>query len=323
MINQATSPQKNDQFAQDVLNGLSSFPKKLSPIYLYDKKGSYLFEEITNLPEYYVTRVEEEIINTNADDVMSHLELGNTLIEMGSGSARKTKTLLRALLKKHEYGTFHPIDICEEILNESVRHLKDEFPNSQVIPHNAEYLEGLEQIRETAPCQKMIVFLGSNIGNFEINEAVNFLKTIRQKLNKDDFFLLGVDMLKDISILKKAYNDSKGITAQFNLNILDRMNRELSADFKMDSFSHEAIFNAKSNRIEMHIKSEREQNVHVMKLGKTFKFAKGETIHTESCHKFNLERLKFLFDQSGFRIAKKWEDSQSYFNLLLLSPIQI
>lgn len=307
--------------ATDVANGLSKPQKTLPPLYFYDDYGSRLFEKICELPEYYITRSESEILQEFAPEIAGHSHGEMCLIELGSGSAIKTKYLIAALLEMQRQLIYRPIDISESALLESAQQLGHDFPHLRILGIIADYETGLKALREAEPSQRLVAFLGSNIGNFEPSQALNLMRQVRSELQAGDFFLVGTDLQKDVAVLEAAYNDCSGITAAFNLNMLRRINRELDADFNLSAFAHSAFYNAAESRIEMHLRSLVAQQVHIGALARTFHFKKGETIHTENSHKYSLGQIEEMCRQTGFRLARHWQDRQKFFSLNLLSPV--
>jgi dimethylhistidine N-methyltransferase len=307
-------------FAKDVLAGLSAKPKTLPPMYFYDAAGSKLFEKICALPEYYVTRTERGILQRFAPKIVACSNGDMALVELGSGSSSKTRLLIEALIARQNHLHFFPIDISPTILSHSAKQLLRDYPELLVTAYVADYDAGLRRIGEELFAQKLVIFLGSSIGNFEPHQARRLLRKTRQQLNDDDYFLLGTDMQKAPQVLHAAYNDAQGVTAAFNLNMLRRINRELAGEFDVDLFEHVAFYNAAQSRIEMHLRSRVEQEVYVGRLDRSFHFAKGETIHTENSHKYSLEQIKNLCAQTGFRLVQRWQDNRGYFSLNLLAP---
>ncbi len=316
-----SSANATSHFAEDVLEGLSTQPKRLSPRYFYDETGSKLFEDICNLPEYYVTRTERSILQRFAPQIARYSEGNMSVIELGSGNSRKTGLLIEALITRQGALHYLPIDISESMLVQSAKHLLKTFPELRITAHVAEYNAGIQRIAEEDFEQKMVVFLGSNIGNFELDEASDFLCKIRRGMNRNDYFLLGTDMQKDVPILEAAYDDSQQVTAAFNMNLLRRINHELGGDLNVKNFSHFAFYSAEKNRIEMHLRSEKEQEVHIGQLNKTFQFRQGETIHTENSYKYNKAQIIEMCSQTRFHLAQSWQDDRGYFSLNLLTPI--
>ena len=314
---------------------LASKNKYLSPKYLYDKVGSQLFEQICIQPEYYLTRTEASILSKYAP-VISKL-LGNNIhiIELGSGSSSKTAILLSHFSSQKKRIYYFPIDISSTILAESAQRLKSQFPKASIVGIASDYNMGIE--RAAAECKvaekvkkknnnddisytKLVLFLGSSIGNFELIEARSLLRSVRQRLNASDFLLVGFDLQKDESVLNAAYNDKAGITAKFNLNLLARINRELGGNFELEKFEHYAFYNHEQHRMEMHLISKIDQQLNIGALGKTFSLKKGESIHTENSYKYSVNQIAALAEDCGFGIEKNFTDKKRWFNLALLSP---
>jgi L-histidine Nalpha-methyltransferase len=314
-------PRKTDgagDFAADVLRGLSANPKRLDPIYFYDAEGSLLFERLCRVPEYYVTRTERGILERCVDEIAA-CSLGEMhLIEFGSGSSEKTRLLIDALLRRQGELCYIPIDISPTVLLQSARRLLGEYPHLSIAAQAAEYNEGLSRLASEDPGQKLIAFMGSNLGNFDPTEGLNFLTAIRNSMGEDDYLMIGNDLAKDESVLVPAYDDAQGITAAFNLNILHRINRELGAKFEVSHFSHMARYNRDEGRIEMHLKCNRRETVPIQSLGMSFHFEKGETIHTENSYKYTLGQLGEIFRKAGFKLVKRWLDDLHWFSVSLL-----
>jgi L-histidine N-alpha-methyltransferase len=306
-------------FAEDVDQGLSTSPKHLPCIYFYDYRGSLLFEEICRLPEYYLTGVEAQILRTFSEEIISYMQPDCLLVELGSGSCTKTQCLIEELLRQYDRVTYSPIDISQEMLNQSAMSLLKRYDNLEVISVAAEYEEGLYHLGAHTDQPKLILWLGSSIGNFELREAMSFLRSIFESLAPEDLFLIGFDLKKDRRILEKAYNDSRGVTAEFNLNLLYRINRELGGRFDPERFSHQAIYNEEKSRIEMYLVSSCEQEVYVADFDRSYHFDKGERIHTENSHKYSLEAIGTLADRVGMRMARQWLDPREYFCLTLFA----
>jgi len=309
-----------EEFASDVLQGLSARKKYLPPKYFYDSRGSKLFEAICRTTEYYVTRTEHTILCRNADSIVAMIPKDTSLVEFGSGNSVKTQLLIEALLRRNNMLRYHPIDISSAALASSERELLQQYPSLHIGTIHAEYFDGMESLSTISTGPKLILFLGSNIGNFEPNEAINFLSEIRNRMNADDRLLIGVDMVKDIAVLEAAYNDSHGVTAEFNLNLLRRIDRELDADFDLAAFRHLALFNPAKSRIEMHLESLEDQIVTIRTIDKQFTFVKGETIHTENSYKYSESDLRMLFGNSALNLIEQWTDEKRYFTVNLLAP---
>ena len=307
-------------FAEEVDEGLSESPKHLPCVYFYDYQGSQLFEQICGLPEYYPTRTEAAILKTFSGEIVSHVPENPLLVELGCGSCTKTRHIIEELLGRHETVTYCPIDISREMLKESAMTLLESYDKLEIISVAAKYGEGLRQLETQTGRPMLILWLGSSIGNYTLKEAVGFLKGIAGSLSPEDAFLIGFDLEKDRAVLEKAYNDSRGITAQFNLKLLARINRELGGGFDLTRFSHQAVYNQEQSRIEMYLVSACEQDVHISDLDKHYHFGKGERIHTENSHKFSFKTIQTLADRTGMRIIKHWCDPGEHFSLTLMRP---
>lgn len=306
-------------FAEEVRQGLSAVPKRLSPKYFYDQLGSQLFEAICLLPEYYLTRAENEIFERHADEIVGWVKGCNTLIEMGSGSASKTRLLIEALLRKRGELVFVPVDISASALESSSLILLQSCPRLRIEAYAAEYFTALAELSKKKRGPTLALFLGSNISNFGRDEAPAFLQALRGVLQKGDALLLGADLKKDRAILEPAYDDALGVTEAFNLNLLARVNRELGGDFDLRTFKHSAFYNEEVGRVEIHLESSLEQLVTISKLEMKVLFAAGERIHTENSYKYDLLGISQLASATGFDCAHVWFDSQKRFssNLLL------
>ena len=302
--------------AADVLEGLGAQPKRLPPKLFYDAEGSRLFEEITRTREYYPTRTERAILQDFSGDIVRAAGSNLTLVELGAGSASKTRVLIRAILCRQLRLDFHPVDVSPVALQEAVRSLNGDFPHLHVTPIAADYSRHLPELR-SQPGRKLVLFIGSTIGNFEPEEATEFLGRVRASLSTGDALLLGFDMVKDPRVLDDAYNDAAGITQRFNKNVLARINRELGVAFDLDKFRHVAFWSARKSRIEMHLESLADQSVSVPDLSRTFHFALGERIHTENSYKFTPESIAGLLKQSGLKREKTWSDPRQWFSVVL------
>ena len=320
-----------EDFAADVERGLAAESKYVSPKYLYDEVGSQLFEQICLQPEYYLTMIEASILNKHAP-VISKLTGSNIeIIELGSGSSSKTAILLSYLSLKKKRLYYFPIDISSSILVESTRRLKSQFPNIRIIGIRSDYNLGIDKAAAAAGYMsaernqeisdmKLVLFLGSSIGNFELIEARSLLGSVRKKLNTNDLLLVGFDLQKDESVLNAAYNDKAGITAKFNLNLLTRINRELDGNLELGKFEHHAFYSREKQRIEMHLVSKTDQQFYVGALGKTFPIRKGESIHTENSYKYTSNQIAALANDCGFTLEKNFMDKNRWFEVALLSP---
>lgn len=306
-------------FAEDVRKGLSALPKRFLPKYFYDELGSQLFEAICLLPEYYLTRAENEIIERYSDQIVASVEGNKTLLEMGSGSASKTRLIIEALLRRQPELLFMPVDISATALESSSRILLQSYPRLKIEAYAADYFAGLAEVGKKPRPRTLALFLGSNISNFDIEEALRFLRALRNVLKEGDALLLGADLKKDPAILEAAYNDSLGVTSAFNLNVLARINRELGGTFDLRSFQHKAFYNEEIGRIEIYIESLLNQSVRIEKLDLDIEFAAGELIHTENSYKYDIAGIEKLAAATGFKLSHTWLDSQERFssNLLL------
>ena len=309
------SPEVPDsQFAQDVIAGLSARPKRLSPKYFYDETGSQLFEEITRLPEYYPTRCELSILDRHAAEIAAFLPADTALIEFGSGSTRKARLLLNAA---PAVAAYVPVDISSDMLAQEAAELRRDFPRLTVLPVEADFTRPFRLPREIAARPRVGFFPGSTIGNFEPHDAASFLRHAATMLGSKSTLIIGIDLVKAVSVLNAAYDDSAGVTAAFNLNLLTRINRELNGNFDLDSFSHQAFYNGERRRIEMHLASCKRQKVKVA--GRSFEFRAGETIHTENSYKYTLESFRAMARGSGWTPAAAWSDPQGYFSVQALA----
>jgi L-histidine Nalpha-methyltransferase len=302
--------------AADVYEGLNSKPKWLSPRLFYDAEGSALFEQITELPEYYLTRTERSILLENAAEIVTAVGNDLSLIELGAGTASKTRILIGAALEKQRKLPFYPIDVSRSALDEAVGHLNGDFPGLRVSPVVADYSHGLGQLAN-CPGRKLLLYLGSSIGNFEPMQAGRMLHMMRTTLKPGDALLLGTDLVKSPDILLPAYDDSLGVTAEFNRNILRHINRELDADFNPATFQHVALWNPAFSRMEMHLQSTRPQVINIRALQMRVNVVKGERIHTENSYKFTMPVIESILDLAGFKREQTWTDPQGWFGLHL------
>jgi L-histidine N-alpha-methyltransferase len=307
--------------AEDVRRGLTKEPKRFLPKYFYDELGSQLFEAICLLPEYYLTRAENEILEQYADEIVSSLNGSTTLLEMGSGSASKTRLIIEALLRKQSELLFIPVDISATALDSSSRILLQSYPQLSIEAYAADYFAGLAELEKKPRARTLALFLGSNISNFDPEEALKFLRALRQVLRQGDALLLGADLKKDRSVLEGAYNDALGVTAAFNLNVLARINRELGGNFDLRAFQHHAFYNEALGRVEIYIESTHAQTVTISELGMVVEFGEGEQIHTENSYKYDLSDIARLAAETGFTRAHTWLDKKNQFSSNLLLAI--
>lgn len=297
-------------FADAVLRGLGATPKTLPCEFFYDARGSELFELITDVPEYYPTRTEAAILGDCAGEIAAMTPAGSVLVEYGSGSSRKTEILLTALDRLKAYV---PIDVSDSALADARERLSVRFPSIDIHPVVGDFRTQLQLPAELAARPRLGFFPGSTIGNFAPSEAVDLLRSMAASLGSGGRLIIGVDLRKDTAKLIPAYNDTAGVTAAFNLNLLARANRELGADFDLAAFKHDAIFNAEKSRIEMHLVSRRRQTVSL--LGKRFDFQLGESIHTENSHKYSIADFSALVRQAGWTARRVWTDADDLFSV--------
>lgn len=306
----------NQQFLKDVDSGLNSNPKYLSSRYFYDEKGDKLFVEIMNMPEYYLTKAEHEILREQSSQIIDSLEVSRDtpfeLIELGAGDGTKTKELLNALLKKNYQFDYLPIDISQHALDGLANSLKEELPKLSVNTKQGDYFEVLESISQSEK-PKVVLFLGSNLGNMTDPEAQEFLYKLSVNLKKGDKLFLGLDLIKSKEIVLPAYNDPQKITSAFNLNLLDRINRELNAEFDTDSFQHQPEYLEEEGIARSFLVSTKTQVVNIGAINKTIEFKAGERIHTEISRKYNDEILERILLETHFSIQDKLTDSKAYF----------
>jgi dimethylhistidine N-methyltransferase len=310
MLTQAVATQPLWEFAEDVRAGLTKPQKELPSKYLYDDVGSALFEVISVLPEYGLTRADERLLLRSSYDIVQRLPVPLTVAELGSGSGKKTRWLLKALARRQPTA-YCPIEISPTALAMCKRELAD-IDAISILGFEREYLDGLAEVdaRRKNGQHLLVLFLGSTIGNFDRPAGLEFLKQIRKSLREGDSLLLGTDLLKPIPQLLAAYADSLGVTAAFNLNLLARINRELEADFALDQFEHIALFNSHARSVEMHLRSKRPQTVTIEAAGFSVRFLEGETIWTESSHKYSKEELFQMAKDTGFRCDAQWSDRE-------------
>jgi L-histidine N-alpha-methyltransferase len=302
------------EFIDGIRQGLAGSPKILSPRWFYDDRGCELFEAITRLPEYYQTRTEMAILERQARSILE-IARPASIVELGAGSCTKSRVLIRAAKGMGTLWTFVPFDISEVTLRRSASELVDEFDDLTIYCVTGEFDHHVAQIPRFG--RQLIVFLGSTIGNFERADAQGFLTEVRRLMQVGDHFLLGVDFIKPESDLVAAYNDAQGTTAEFNMNILRRINRELGADFNLDAFRHVALWNPAEHRVEMHLRSVRDQDVTVESAGLTVHFTEDELIRTEICTKYTREHVEQMLASAGMSAVEWFVDPEQRFGLLL------
>jgi len=301
---------------EDVINGLTQTPKTLPPKYFYDDHGSLLFEKICELPEYYVTRTETQILQNYASEI-AHLTGPCEIVELGSGSSTKTRILLDAYQELGHPLHYLPIDISGGILEQSAHSLLKEYPTLHIHGIVSTYETALKHLNPSPLPNRMIGFIGSTLGNLKPEDCHTFFAHVVEALQPGDYFLLGVDLHKSKSILEPAYDDSQGVTAAFNLNMLRHLNRLFSGNFDLSQFEHLAFYNEKEHQIEMHLKSLKNQTVELKTLNLTVEFQEGETIHTEISRKFQFEQIQAELKTLGLVSLKNWTDQNQWFGLML------
>lgn len=305
-----------EQFAQDVLKGLSDFPKHISSKYFYNKVGDQIFQEIMAMEEYYPTNCEYEILRTYKAEMLELFydnKKSFDFIELGAGDGKKTKILLKYFMDQKVSFDYYPIDISCYAVNNLKKDIDFLLPKLNVKRINREYIEGINEINQLSSNRKVLLFLGSNIGNMNFREAVSFLTAIAAKMKHNDILLIGFDLQKDPETILKAYNDPHGITAKFNLNLLHRINEELGANFNVDKFYHYPVYDPQTGEAKSFIVSKIKQDVTIAKLNKTFAFEAGETIYTEISKKYSFEMIHQMAKEAGFEVKHNFIDKKQYF----------
>ncbi len=304
------------QFDKDVYQGLTDFPKHLSSKYFYDKKGDQLFQDIMHMPEYYLTDCEFDILSQNKVEIGALFTTGNKnfkLIELGAGDGKKTKILLKHFSENGFSFKYQPIDISQNVLDGLEGSLREELPKVTVETEQGTYFDALKKINAENGTKKVILFLGSNIGNLLHPQAIEFLKSVERLMEKDDLLFVGFDMKKNPQTILDAYNDPSGITAAFNKNILTRINSELGGDFNLDKFLHWEVYDPESGTAKSHLVSQEEQSVIIEQLGLKIDFDQWETIHTEISQKYDDRTIRWLAEKSGLNIVAHFSDSKNQY----------
>lgn len=311
------------QFAEDVLRGLSSTPKQLSSKYFYDDEGSRLFQEIMRLPEYYPTRAELKIFTEQTDAIHdAFVDNADTvdLIELGAGDGTKTAVLIEHFLKNDTDFTYSPIDISQEANDALSARFREKFPQLRIDPHTGDYFQVLTSLKNGSERRKVLMFLGSNIGNFQRSQAVDFFRQLRAVMNPNDRLFIGFDMQKDPRVIVAAYDDPKGVTAAFNLNLLRRINRELGADFDLEKFSHYAQYRPVECAARSFLISREKQTVNIAALGRSFEIDQWEAIFMEISQKYTRAMIEDLAAESGFEIEADFFDEVNFYTDSLWRP---
>ncbi|MGH7428087.1 MAG: L-histidine N(alpha)-methyltransferase [Candidatus Methylomirabilaceae bacterium] len=306
-----------DTLAHDVRQGLTAARKWLPCKYFYDAHGMALFDKICDLPEYYLTRAETAILKHRAGHIVQLSPGDLSLVELGSGSSTKSRYLIEACLARQPELDYYAVDISSGALENGMRQLLRDYPQLRIVELVGEFADGLSYLAREPGGPRMIAFLGSTVGNLTEEEIASFFAVVRRTMRPQDRFLLGFDLIKDAAILEAAYDDSEGITAQFNLNLLARLNRELAADFDLSAFAHRAFFDPRRSRIEMHLVSLRDQRVRIGRLGLEVELREDETVHTENCYKFSQAGMESLLARHGFQVLSRFTDPQDQFCLVL------
>ena len=305
-------------FAQELSISIRQKQKAINPKFFYDQKGSQLFEKICVLPEYYLTRTEISILKQIDGKLQSYLDGNFRLVELGSGSSQKTRLLIDMLTRLQKHVEYFPIDISKILKTSSVA-LQSDYKKLHITGIIDNYENGLEFVKNYDDMKNLIVFLGSSFGNFDPENGIKFLQKINSSMKKGDLFLVGLDLVKDKDVLYQAYNDSQGITAQFNLNVLSRINSELGGNFDTSKFVHHVVYNENQNKIELYLRSLSKQTVEIPNADLMLEIDEDELIHTENSHKYTISQIKQMFTITGYQIKDMWNDDNRYYSLVLLS----
>ena len=309
---------RTGSFAEAVRRGIKSTPRSIPPRFFYDSRGSELFEQICSLPEYYLWRTESAILASAQNEIALLLHGPVRLVDLGSGSSTKTRLILDALRDTHRV-VYTPIDISDS-LERSASLLAADYPELEVTGVVDTYESGLGLVGKMDRHSNLVTILGSSLGNMAGTELDEFLHMVRGSMKEGDLFLAGLDMVKDTAVLEAAYNDSAGVTARFNLNMLYRMNRELGADFDIGGFEHHAVYNRQRRRVEMYIRSLYRQTVSIPGAETTIQLDVGDLIHTENSHKFTMPQVRSMASGAGLKIERLWQDDRRFYSLVLMSP---
>ena len=313
------------QFADDVLRGLLSTPKELSSKYFYDDEGSRLFQEIMKLPEYYLTGCENEIFSAQTSEIHRAFANGDNafdLIELGAGDGTKTAVLVDHFLKQNADISYSPIDISQEALDALTEKFEREFPTLRMNAMNGDYFKILESLKTGNGRRKVLLFLGSNIGNFSAEQSVAFFRSLRAVMSDNDLLMVGFDLQKDPHVIANAYDDAAGVTAKFNLNLLSRINRELGGNFDLDKFTHYANYRPIEGSARSFLVSREKQTVRIEALGRDFEFDQWEAVFMEISQKYSMKMIGDLAEKSGFEIKQNFFDSKNYYCDSLWRPVR-
>ncbi len=307
-------------FAADVKEGLNTFPKRLPSKYFYDEKGDELFQKIMGLEEYYLTRSEYQIFQNQKEDILNAFmgdSGGFKLIELGAGDGTKTKVLLKYFLSQKANFIYSPIDISGNVLEQLGNDLRQNLPEIKVEAQQGDYFKALAALNKNHTCKEVVLFLGSNIGNFDNLEALGFLNQLSSNLSKGDMLFVGFDLMKDPDKILAAYNDSEGVTREFNMNLLKRINNELGGNFNIDKFRHVPTYDPITGETKSHLVSTEEQDVFIDEIGETFHFNAWEAIHTEVSQKYSYRMIREFAEKSGFELVQNFTDTEeNYVNSL-------
>jgi len=311
-----------DCFADDVFSGLQEKPKTLPSKYFYDHRGSLLFDDICVLKDYYLTRAEREILESRADEIAELFPDNAAIVELGSGNSQKTRLLIESFLRRQNKLKYDPIDISRKTIEGSAISLLKRYPDLEIQAVAGDYTDGLDILRREEKEAKLILWLGSSIGNLSREDAVDFLKSVQSTMEQADRLLVGIDLRKSKEVLESAYDDIEGVTARFNRNILHRINNELGGDFDLRKFAHRALYDEDAGRVEMHLVCTETHTATIRSINLDVPFQARETIHTESCYKYSLQEIDDLIEKSGLVPVRRWLDSQNRFCLTLSAPAE-
>lgn len=311
-------------FSEDVAEGLSGEQKRLPSKYFYDAEGDRLFQEIMKMPEYYLTDSEYEIFSTKAAGILGAMSINSgefNLVEFGAGDGFKTKVLIERMLDAGARLNYAPIDISGDVLEQLKSDFQKTFPGLSINPQNAEYFQALENLGSVSDLPKLILFIGSSIGNFSRDKSIEFLSALKTKLHNGDKMLIGFDLRKNPKVILDAYNDKQGITKAFNLNLLKRINAELGGNFDLEAFDHYPIYDPEAGIAKSYIVSLKEQDVYIDACNATYHFGKGEAIHTEISRKFSVDEINEIAENSGFKVVEHFFDCKHYFVNTLIEAV--